>query len=128
MHAAAGALDAAHYDQQQQQQDGVEEPDQALASVAGGAAAVDADDEASVCSSLFRGLVFYLGREVPREALLLVLRAFGGVVGWEGEGSPLAERDDAITHQVHCACAKSCVCRRSAGLEVPVLLVMLPTL
>jgi len=41
---------------------------------AGGAAAVDADDEASLCGALFRGLVFFLGREVPREALLLVIR------------------------------------------------------
>ena len=41
---------------------------------AGGAAAVGADDEASLCGALFRGLVFFLGREVPREALLLVIR------------------------------------------------------
>ena len=41
---------------------------------AGGAAAVDANDEASLCGALFRGLVFFLGREVPREALLLVIR------------------------------------------------------
>ena len=40
----------------------------------GGAAAVGADDEASLCGALFRGLVFFLGREVPREALLLVIR------------------------------------------------------
>ena len=39
-----------------------------------GAAAVGADDEASLCGALFRGLVFFLGREVPREALLLVIR------------------------------------------------------
>ena len=41
---------------------------------AGGAAALDADDEASLCGGLLRGLVFFLGREVPREALLLVIR------------------------------------------------------
>lgn len=41
---------------------------------AGGAAAVDADDEASLCGALFKGLVLFLGREVPREALLLVIR------------------------------------------------------
>ena len=76
-----------------------EEPDQAV-SAAGGALAVDAGDDAAVCGALFRGLVFYLGREVPREPLLLVLRAFGGVVGWEGDGSPLQESDEAITHQV----------------------------
>ena len=31
------------------------------ATVAGGAADVDADDDAAVCSALFRGLVFFLG-------------------------------------------------------------------
>ena len=44
------------------------------AAAAGGAADVDASDEASLCGELFRGLVFFLGREVPREALLLVVR------------------------------------------------------
>ncbi len=33
-----------------------------------------ADDESALCEALFRGLVFFLGREVPREALLLVIR------------------------------------------------------
>ena len=46
----------------------------AASAPAGGAAAVGADDEASLCGALFRGLVFFLGREVPREALLLVIR------------------------------------------------------
>ena len=117
--------------------------------VAGGAADVDADDDAAVCAALFKvgawgqeggwygpagqlpcacqcarpraaslpnpahcllparlrpppppqGLVFYLGREVPREQLLLVIRAFGGEAGWAGEGSPLQEGDERITHQ-----------------------------
>ncbi len=40
------------------------------------------------------------GAQVPREVLLLAIRAFGGVAGWAGEGSPLAEGDEAITHQV----------------------------
>ena len=41
---------------------------------AGGALGVDVDDEASVCGALFKGLVFFLAREVPREPLLLVIR------------------------------------------------------
>lgn len=36
----------------------------AAATAAGGAAAADPDDEAAVCGALFRGLVFFLGREV----------------------------------------------------------------
>ena len=44
------------------------------AAAAGGAAAADEDEEASLCGALFRGFVFFLGREVPREALLLVIR------------------------------------------------------
>lgn len=39
-------------------------------------------------------------REVPREPLLLVIRSFGGAAAWAGEGSPLDEADDSITHQV----------------------------
>ena len=44
------------------------------AAAAGGAAAADEDDEASLCGALLRGFVFFLGREVPREALLLIIR------------------------------------------------------
>jgi hypothetical protein len=47
-----------------------------------------------------QGLVFFLGREVPREQLLFVIRAFGGEAAWDGEGSPYTEAHEAITHQV----------------------------
>nr|A8JBB2.1 RecName: Full=Pescadillo homolog [Chlamydomonas reinhardtii] len=69
---------------------------------AGGACGpgVDPSDEAAVCGSLFRGRVFFLGREVPREPLMLVIRAFGGVAAWDGDGSPHAETDEAVTHQI----------------------------
>ncbi|KXZ46900.1 hypothetical protein GPECTOR_39g394 [Gonium pectorale] len=69
---------------------------------AGGALGPDVDpsDEAALCRHLFRGLVFFLGREVPREPLMLVVRAFGGVAAWDGEGSPYEETSEAITHQV----------------------------
>ncbi|CAI6011913.1 unnamed protein product [Closterium sp. NIES-65] len=58
------------------------------------------DEETRACGRLFRGLVFFLGREVPREPLLFVIRAFGGKASWEGEGAPAPETDEAITHQV----------------------------
>ena len=35
-----------------------------MPTVAGGAAGADPSDEAAVCETLFRGLVFFLGREV----------------------------------------------------------------
>lgn len=38
--------------------------------------------------------------QVPRESLLFVIRAFGGVVSWDGEGAPYDESDESITHQV----------------------------
>ena len=69
-------------------------------SIAGGALRVQDDDEAGICERLFRGLVFFLGREVPWEQLLVVIRAFGGVVAWQGEGSSMEESDERITHQV----------------------------
>lgn len=43
--------------------------------------------------------------QVPRESMLFVIPAFGGVVSWEGEGAPFDESDQSITHQVcHCGC------------------------
>lgn len=43
--------------------------------------------------------------KVPRESLLFVLPAFGGMVSWEGEGAPFKEDDESITHHVsHLAC------------------------
>ena len=47
-----------------------------------------------------QGLVFFLGREVPREQLLFVIRSFGGEAAWDGEGSPFAEAHEGVTHQV----------------------------
>jgi hypothetical protein len=32
--------------------------------------------------------------------MLCACRAFGGVAGWDGQGSPVEETDESITHQV----------------------------
>ncbi|KAG7555261.1 BRCT domain [Arabidopsis suecica] len=61
---------------------------------------VEEDEETRVCKSLFKDLKFFLSREVPRESLLFVLPAFGGMVSWEGEGAPFKEDDESITHHI----------------------------
>lgn len=70
------------------------------AEVAGGALNVDVNDEGDICRHLFNKVVVFIAREVPREPLMFVIRSFGGTVGWEGEGSPIQEHDESITHQV----------------------------
>lgn len=60
----------------------------------------DDDDETKECKSLFKNMKFFLNREVPRESLLFVIPAFGGMVSWEGEGAPFAETDETITYQI----------------------------
>ncbi|CAL9110137.1 unnamed protein product [Musa acuminata var. zebrina] len=55
---------------------------------------------AAECRNLFRNFKIFLSREVPRESLLFVIPAFGGVVSWEGDGSPFKESDEDITYQI----------------------------
>ncbi|OXU26295.1 hypothetical protein TSAR_014005 [Trichomalopsis sarcophagae] len=53
--------------------------------------------------TLFKGLKFYINREVPREALVFVIRCFGGEVSWDKllfVGSTFDENDESITHQI----------------------------
>lgn len=53
--------------------------------------------------SLFKGLKFFLGREVPREELTFVIRCCSGQASWEetlGLGSTYEEDDESITHQI----------------------------
>lgn len=52
---------------------------------------------------LFKGLKFFLGREVPREELTFSIRCCSGQVSWDetvGLGSTYEEMDDSITHQI----------------------------
>ncbi|XP_018335800.1 pescadillo homolog [Agrilus planipennis] len=53
--------------------------------------------------TLFKGLKFFLNREVPREPLVFIIRCFGGEVSWDKNlfvGSTFNEDDETITHQV----------------------------
>jgi len=52
---------------------------------------------------LFTGLKFFLGREVPREPLVFMIRSVGGEVSWcetAAPGSTFKEDDDRVTHQI----------------------------
>ncbi|XP_031503024.1 pescadillo homolog [Nymphaea colorata] len=60
----------------------------------------DDDMDRKECKTLFKNLRFFLSREVPKESLLFIIPAFGGVVSWEGEASPFNEADESITHQI----------------------------
>ncbi|XP_059171927.1 pescadillo homolog [Physella acuta] len=53
--------------------------------------------------NLFKGLKFFLNREVPRDELTFVIRACSGSVSWDftiGPGSTFEESDNSITHQI----------------------------
>ncbi|XP_020219449.1 pescadillo homolog [Cajanus cajan] len=58
------------------------------------------DQDTKECKKLFKNMKFFLSREVPRESLLFVIPAFGGIVSWEGQGAPFGESDQSITHQI----------------------------
>ncbi|XP_020582372.1 pescadillo homolog [Phalaenopsis equestris] len=58
------------------------------------------DQDTKVCKSLFKDFKFFLSREVPRESLLFIIPAFGGLVSWEGDGAPFSETYEDITHQI----------------------------
>ncbi|PHT43028.1 hypothetical protein CQW23_17053 [Capsicum baccatum] len=61
----------------------------------------DEDDaETRECKALFKDIKLFLSREVPRESLLFVIPAFGGIVSWDGEGAPFKETEQSITHQI----------------------------
>lgn len=52
---------------------------------------------------LFKGLRFFVNREVPREPLVFIIRCFGGEVSWDKDlfvGSTFDENDETITHQI----------------------------
>jgi pescadillo protein len=53
--------------------------------------------------NLFKGLKFFINREVPREPLVFIIRSFGGKVSWDKNlfvGATFDESDETITHQI----------------------------
>lgn len=53
--------------------------------------------------TLFKGLKFFINREVPREPLVFIIRCFGGKVSWDKNcfvGATFDEDDETITHQI----------------------------
>lgn len=53
--------------------------------------------------SLFKGLKFFISREVPRESLVFVVRSCEGEVSWDSSifaGATFDETDESITHQI----------------------------
>uniref|UniRef100_A0A1B0FF87 Pescadillo homolog n=1 Tax=Glossina morsitans morsitans TaxID=37546 RepID=A0A1B0FF87_GLOMM len=53
--------------------------------------------------TLFKGLKFFINREVPREPLVILLRSFGARVSWDSTvffGATFDESDETITHQI----------------------------
>ncbi|CAJ0597661.1 unnamed protein product [Cylicocyclus nassatus] len=56
--------------------------------------------EAKSIKTLLKGLVFFLNRETPKEALTLIIRNCGGIVGWSGGPTSLEESSPKITHHV----------------------------
>lgn len=58
------------------------------------------DEDVLKRKRLFQGLTFFLSREIPRGYLELVCLAYGAIVGWEGEDSPIDMKDPSITHHI----------------------------
>lgn len=53
--------------------------------------------------TLFKGLKFFINREVPREPLVFMIRSFGGEVSWDKNcflGATFNESDETITHHI----------------------------
>lgn len=52
---------------------------------------------------IFKGLKFFINREVPREPLVFIIRCFGGKVSWDSTlfaGATFGESDESITHHI----------------------------
>lgn len=56
--------------------------------------------EMHTLTNLFKGLRFFLGREIPREVTEFAIRSFSGECGWHGLASPFDINDKSITHMI----------------------------
>jgi len=94
--AGAGALSAsASASSDAQMRDMAEFADSAEAK-----AAIEQARKQKQFERLFKGLVFFLNREVPRELFEFIVCSLRGRVGWDGPGSPYLAADPRITHHV----------------------------
>ncbi|XP_068629461.1 pescadillo homolog [Battus philenor] len=53
--------------------------------------------------TMFKGLKFFINREVPREPLVFIIRCFGGEVSWDKDhfvGATFDESDESIAYQI----------------------------
>jgi pescadillo len=53
--------------------------------------------------NLFKGMKFFLNREIPREQFVFAIRSFSGQVSWDKTvalGATYQESDETITHQI----------------------------
>jgi len=60
-------------------------------------------EELAKLKTLFKGTKVFLNREVPREPLVFMVRAFGGQVSWDStlaNGATFDEDDKTVTHQI----------------------------
>ncbi|XP_065192646.1 pescadillo homolog [Sycon ciliatum] len=61
------------------------------------------EEEVEKARGLFSHCRFFLGREVPREPLVFIIRCFGGTVSWsstQAAGATYQEDDDTVTHHI----------------------------
>jgi pescadillo protein len=63
---------------------------------------VERDDDGEAEGPIFRNMVFFLSREVPKSSLAFVIQSLGGKVGWACEDgtSQITEDDPSITHVI----------------------------
>lgn len=53
--------------------------------------------------TMFKGLKFFINREVPREPLVFIIRCFGGEVSWDRDhfvGATFDESDESIAYHI----------------------------